>query len=240
MSEPGSVGPEKSVPATKPISPARNIIGLIVLIGVLVFGWFEYMPKRGYNAAVAALEAKTPEDSKDLLTMQEAETLIGKEADGPPVDFTEGSRELSKKTYTWNGLLRHYTLTAHYSKEKYPHLIEFKTEGADLPQQPKTLTTPPAAPATNGAGGVMRKGAPGKGGGAAKSSPSPGKGAADSKSPHTSPTDKPADTKPEPTDKTPPPKANPPADGVPKEKPAAPGNEKSTSKPVADSPTAKP
>ena len=69
MSEPSSVGPEKTIPAKKPVSPARNIIGLIVLVGVLVFGWFEYSAKRGFNAAVTALEARTQDEDKGLMTV---------------------------------------------------------------------------------------------------------------------------------------------------------------------------
>ena len=53
MSELSSVGPEKTVPAKKPVSPARNLIGVIVLVGVLVYGGFEVSAKRSFNNAVS-------------------------------------------------------------------------------------------------------------------------------------------------------------------------------------------
>ena len=54
MSEPSSVGPEKTRPPKKPISPARNIVGLIILAAVLVVCWFEYsavLGQRGRRGA---------------------------------------------------------------------------------------------------------------------------------------------------------------------------------------------
>ena len=55
MSEPSSPGPEKTGPPKKGVSPARNVIGVVVLAGVLVFGYFEYSAKSGYNAAMDRL-----------------------------------------------------------------------------------------------------------------------------------------------------------------------------------------
>ncbi len=238
MSEPGSVGPEKTAPAKKPVSPARKIFSLIVLAGVIAFGCVEVIPKWGYTAAVAKLQARTAEEDKDLMTMQEAEKLIGKDADGSAVDFQEGSRTLAKKTYTWNGLLWHYTLTAHYSKEKEPHLIEYKTEGAEIPAQP--TVTPPSVPATKGAGRSTTKGESGKTGGKAAAA-SPPSNAADSKSPSPAPSDKPTEPKSEPTDKAAAPsKPAAPSDSAPKDSPPSPSDKPASSKPAADPPTPKP
>ncbi len=220
---------------------------LIVLAGVIVFGCIEVIPKWGYTSAVGKLEARTAEENKDLMTMQEAEKLIGKDPDGSAVDFQLGGRTLAKKTYTWNGLLWHYTLTAHYSKEKEPHLIEYKTEGAEIPQQP--APTPGAAPVaaatkttSKGGGGSGRKGGSGKGkgGGAATGSPPLGNVDGSIGAP-AAPSDKPAEPKSEPTDKAAAPsKPAAPADSAPKDSPKPASDKPDSSKPAADPPAAKP
>ena len=162
MSEPSSGGPEKTVPAKKPVSPARNIIGLIVLVGVLAYGAYEYSFKNAFNAAVAKLEARTLDEDKGLMTVQEAEGLMGKEPDGPAVDFKENDWTFAKKTYTWRGLLKQYTLTAYYTTEKNePHLHHYETEGTKV-ELPKAKTvTAPAGPSKGGGGGAT-KGSTGK------------------------------------------------------------------------------
>ncbi len=243
MSEPGSVGPEKTVPAKKPISPARRIVSLILLAGVIGFGCVEVIPKWGYNAAIAKLEARTAEENKDLMTMQEAEALMGKAADGDAVDFRQNNYDFSKKTYTWNGLIWHYTVTAFYTKEKTtPHLHHYATEGKENEiELPKLESaTVPEPKSRGGRGGSTAKGASGKQGGTGSGSTPPSKAATDGKSPPSAPSDKPAETKPEPSDKSATPKPNPPADGAPKEKPASPGGDASPSKPAADTPATKP
>jgi hypothetical protein len=245
MSDPGFVGPEKTAAAKKPISPARRMTSLIVLAGVIVFGCVEVIPKWGYTSAVGKLEARTAEENKDLMTMQEAEKLIGKDPDSSAVDFQQGGRTLARKTYTWNGLLWHYTLTAHYSKEKEPHLIEYKTDRAEIPQQP--APTPGAAPvtvktrATKGGGGEGKKGAPGKGGGAPTGSPPSAKAADDSKTTPAAPSDKPAETKSEPSDKAAAPsKPAAPSDSAPKDSPPPASDKPDPSKPATDPPAPKP
>src|SRR5262249_25067077 len=125
MSEPSSVGPEKPAPPKKAVSPVRNIIGLVVLLGVLVYGGFEIAATYGFNSGVAKLAARSENENLDLMTMQEAEALLGKDADGPAVDVTQNSVNYSKKTYTWSGLLKQYTLAAYYTKEKQPHLHHY-------------------------------------------------------------------------------------------------------------------
>ena len=130
MSEPSSVGPEKSSPPKKPISPARNIVGLVILAAVLVVCWFEYSAVLGFNAAVKALDARTKNEDQDLATVAEAESLLGKPADGPGEEFKEGVWNFTKKTYTWKGVLKQHTLTAYYTKEKDSRLHHFETEGS--------------------------------------------------------------------------------------------------------------
>ena len=144
MSEPSSVGPEKTVPAKKPVSPARNIIGLIVLVGVLVVRLVSSISEtaasmRPWRHSKLGLQ----DEDKDLMTVQEAENLLGKEADGPAVDFQEGVWNFDKKTYTWRGLLKNYTLTAYYTKEKDSRLHHYETEGSkyELPSSQDAVLT---------------------------------------------------------------------------------------------------
>ena len=141
MSELNSVGPEKTVPAKKPVSPARNVIGLVVLVGVLVYGGFEVSAKRTFNNAVNALEARSQDEDKGLMTVQEAENILGKQPNGPAVDFQDGLWHYTTKTYTWPGVLTHYTLTAYYTTEKDSRLHHYETEGKKV-ELPSTSTAP--------------------------------------------------------------------------------------------------
>jgi hypothetical protein len=144
----------------KPISPARHGVGLVILIAVLAFGWLEYSAKRGFNRAVDALNERTKDEEKELLTVQEAESLLGKQPDGPATDAQDGGRVFSKRTYTWRGVLRSYPLIAFYTKEKDSRLHHYETEGAQLAAEPpaagpgpaptpapKSAPTPDSAPA---------------------------------------------------------------------------------------------
>jgi len=144
MSDPGSVGPEKTTSPKKPISPVRNIIGLIVLIAVIAVGWFQYSALLAFNAMESKLAARSEDEKADLMTVQEAEGLIGKTPDGPGTDFNDGSFNYTKKTYTWPGLLKSYTLTAYYTKEKESHLHHYETEGAKLAKPPAVAPPPPS------------------------------------------------------------------------------------------------
>lgn len=143
MSEMSSVGPEKTIPAKEPVSPVRNIVGVIVLLGVLVYGWFEVSAKWTFNAKVKALETRTADEDKGLMTVQEAEGLLGKAADGPAVDFQDGAWNFVQKSYTWRGLLKNHTLTAYYTKEKDSRLHHYETDGTkyELPSSQRPPTT---------------------------------------------------------------------------------------------------
>ena len=176
MSESAPVGPEKTVPAKKPISPARNIIGLIILVAVVVVGVIEYSAYFGHRWAASALKARVEEEEKDLMTVQEAESLLGKAPDGPPVDFKAGSFNFWQKTYSWRGLLKQHTLTAYYTKEKEPRLHHYETDGEkfDLPN-PATTTSK-----KKGSGGQSTKEASGKTGGGPSRSVGPARDPPDS------------------------------------------------------------
>ena len=231
MSEPSSVGPEKITPPKKPISPARNIIGLVVLAVVLAVCWFEYSAVLGFNAAVKALDTRTTNEEQGLATVAEAETLLGKQADGPAENYSEGSFNFDKKTYTWKGLLKQHTLTAYYTKEKDARLHHFETEGQkyDMKANQVVNTIEPgggiSAPKGGRGGGGGGGGGNRGGGGAAKSKPS-----------STSPTainqasdkDKSAAPKAEPGDKDK--SAAPKAEPSDKDKSAPPSDKASTPK----------
>src|SRR5579875_3484325 len=73
MSGPGSSAPGTASPAKQPVSPARNIIGIIVLIAVVVVGWLEYSAKAGYNAAVTAVNQRLEDEEHGLPTQSEIE-----------------------------------------------------------------------------------------------------------------------------------------------------------------------
>jgi hypothetical protein len=120
----------------KPISPARNIIGVVALIAVLAVGALQYAQKLGYNAAVTALNKQTQNEESAMMTVQETEQLLGKAPDGPGIDFRDGPYDRIKKTYTWSGLLKSYTVTAYYTKDRESRLVRYETEGAKQPPKP--------------------------------------------------------------------------------------------------------
>jgi hypothetical protein len=155
--------------AKKPVSPVRNIIGLIVLIALVAWCWLEYSAVSKYNAAVKALDARLEEDTKALPEVQEAEALIGKAPDGPGNEVTQGSQIFTQKNYTWHGLVKHHTLTAYYTKESKPALHHMETEEKkyqpeppSIGVQPGAVTAPPKGTGKAGRGGMPPGGAPGK------------------------------------------------------------------------------
>jgi hypothetical protein len=148
MSDPSSSDAPKTGPPKKRISTTRNVIGLVVLIAVVVVGCWEYSAKIRYNRAVTALDARTRDESKELLTAQEAEALIGKSPASPGSDVQDNDQTFTKKTYTWRGLLKSYSLTAFYTKHAVPRLHHFETEGAPFTPEPTVgvKSTPAPAP----------------------------------------------------------------------------------------------
>jgi hypothetical protein len=155
MSVPSSPGSASTGAPKKRISPARNILGFVVLLALVAVVWLEYSAKFGYNGAVKALEARTQDEEKGLMDVQEAEALLGKSPDGPGVDVedSDSGRIFTKKTYTWRALLRPQTLTAFYTKEATPHLHHYETVGAkyvpdENPPPPVAVRTLETAPDT--------------------------------------------------------------------------------------------
>jgi len=142
MSVPSSPGSATTRAPKKGVSPARNIIGLVLLLALAAVAWLEYSANFGYNGAVKALEARTQDEEKGLMDVQEAETLLGKSPDGPGIEVqdTDSGRTFTKKTYTWRALLKPRTLSAFYTKEATPHLHHYETEGAKYVPE----TNPPA------------------------------------------------------------------------------------------------
>jgi hypothetical protein len=136
MSVPSSPDSPPTGAPKKGVSPARNIIGLVVLLALVAVVWLEYSAHFGYNGAVKALEARTQDEEKGLMDVQEAETLLGRSPDGPGTDFNDDGRIFTKKTYTWRALLRPKTVTAFYTKEATPHLHHYETQGAKYVEEP--------------------------------------------------------------------------------------------------------
>jgi hypothetical protein len=160
MSAPRSSGAVNTGSPKKPVSPARNAIGLVLLIAVVIWCWFEYSAKSGYNSAVHALDARTKDETKALMPVAEAETLMGKAPDGPGTEFKDSFQMFTKKSYTWRGVLKKYTLTAYYTTGIDPCLHHYATEGAtydpedlSLNKDPGTVNAQPTFPAAGQAKG---------------------------------------------------------------------------------------
>jgi hypothetical protein len=167
MSEPSPSAPGKAGPPKKQVSPARNAISLVVLVAVVVIGYFEVTAKMGYRAAADALDKRLQEEDRGLPSQEEAEKLIGKPADDAGGEVVESNRALTKKTYTWHGLISHYPLVAYYTKGTPPALFQYEA-GEKVQHE---VNAPPAV--TDQSSGPQPKTAPkGKGAGA-KGSPKP-------------------------------------------------------------------
>jgi hypothetical protein len=137
MSEPNASPIPETPPSKKATSPARNLIGLILLVVITGVAWSQFAAVRGYNAAVKALEVRTQDEEKSLLTADEVEKLIGRTPDGPESVEKDTVRTLVTRKYTWRAPIRSYKLTAHYSKEADLRLINFETEGAQKDENAK-------------------------------------------------------------------------------------------------------
>jgi hypothetical protein len=137
MSEPSSSATGKAGAPKQPVSPLRNIIGLIVLAVVVVFGWLEYSAKSGYNAAVKSLDERSKVEDKGLMTLAEAEAMMNKAADDAGSDVQDGNVTFTKKNYTWKGVINSYTVAAYYTKQKEPALHHYEA-GEKFQAEPKT------------------------------------------------------------------------------------------------------
>ncbi len=129
MSVPGPSPAETTGSPKKKVSPTRNLVGLIVLVVVLAVAGFQYAALLRYTVAVKALDARVLDDDKGLMTNQEADSLLGKAPDGPGSDFTEEGRSFTKRTYTWQGPLKSFTLTTYYTNGAAAFLHHFEAQG---------------------------------------------------------------------------------------------------------------
>ena len=129
MSGPSPSPTENTGSPKKKVSLTRNLIGLIVLVVVLAVAGFQYAALIRYTVAVKALDARALDDDKGLMTNQEADSLLGKAPDGPGSDFTEEGRKFTKKTYTWQGPLKSFTLTTFYTNGAAAFLDHFEAQG---------------------------------------------------------------------------------------------------------------
>jgi hypothetical protein len=168
LAAPGEPGPPKK----KGVSPARNAIGLVALIAVVVIGVIQYTAMARFNSAVNALNVRMEDENKDLVTQAEAEALIGKAPDDAGGDVLLGTATYTRKTYTWKALLKSYTLAAYYTRGTNPALHHIESEGAKYEPEPNAAPPPPTISAE---GGGPPPGMP-KSGGAGKSQGPRGKG----------------------------------------------------------------
>jgi hypothetical protein len=143
MSEPSPSAPGKAGPPKKQVSPARNAIGLIVLIAVVVVGYFEISARVGYTMAVNALNKRLADEDHGLPTVTETEKLIGKAPDDAGSEFREGSSRYMKKTYTWKGLINNYEVAAYYTPGTELALHHIEAGGEKF--QPEPAKAPPPA-----------------------------------------------------------------------------------------------
>ncbi len=217
MSDASSVGPAKTT--AQPFWNTRNIIGLVVLAGVTAVGAIEYSAYFGHKWAVSALNTRAADEDKELMTISEAEKLLGKEPDGPAAEFKEGVWNFDQKTYTWSGLLKKHTVTAYYTKGKDARLHHFESDGAKFepaPVQTLEVSTQKQQPPPGAVGGGGRDKAKSKTASAAKDKTDGKEKAADASDKGADAKDKAATAK---TDSTP--KADAAADTAPKAKDAA-------------------
>jgi hypothetical protein len=109
-------------PRRKGVSPARHLVGLIVLGVVGVAGFVEVRNMLGFNEAVRQLDKHLGNENEELLLRPDAEKLIGIAPDGPP----EPAGNEDKVTYTWHGLIKQHRLTAYYTRVGKPALLRIE------------------------------------------------------------------------------------------------------------------
>lgn len=166
MSEPSSSAPNATTPAKPEVSPTRNLIGLIVLVVVVIVGGMQVMARMGYSSAVGKLNDRANDETKDLMSEEEAETLMGgKKPLGEAEKVQDGNFAFLKKTYTWSGPIKSYPLYAYYqttARGVYLHHFETEEEKYVAEKPPAAPTTPPPAKAAGGGPPRTKKAAAGK------------------------------------------------------------------------------
>ena len=136
MSDPSATGSENTGSPKKKVSPARNVIGFVGLIVLIVIAAFQYSAVLGYNAALKAIEARSQDEDKGLVDVPETEKILGKAPDGPGSDFSEGNRTFTKTPYTWRGAIKSYTLTVYYTKGPGTFLHHYEPDGEKYTPEP--------------------------------------------------------------------------------------------------------
>ena len=114
-------GPAKSAPGKK-VSPARNAIGVVLLVAFSAVAYLEWDANRRSTAAIQKLNQALASNEDDLLSMEQVEGLLGRKPDGPGV--AEG-HEL-RVTYSWRGVFRRYPLVAVYTGRNRPGLVRIE------------------------------------------------------------------------------------------------------------------
>ncbi len=109
---------------TKRVSPARNAVGVVLLVAFSAVAYLEWNANRQSGAAIAKLNQALARDEEgsDLLSKEQVEGMIGRGPDGPGADE---AGEL-KVTYTWKGAIRKYPLTTFYTKQSPPKLLRIE------------------------------------------------------------------------------------------------------------------
>ncbi len=168
MSEPNSSAPKPNAtnPAKPEVSPTRNLIGLVVLAVVVIVGGMQVMARMGYSSAVGKLNDRANDETKDLMSEEEAEKLMGdKKPIGEAEKVQDGNFAFLKKTYTWSGPIKSYPLYAYYqttARGVYLHHFETEDEKYVAEKPPAAPTTPPPAKAAGGGPPRTKKAAAGK------------------------------------------------------------------------------
>jgi hypothetical protein len=106
----------------KKVSPARNAIGLVLLVAFSAVAYKEWDANRRSNAAIFKLNQVLANNEDDLLSMEQVEGLLGRGPDGPGV--AEGQEK--KVTYTWRGVFRKYPVVAVYTNKSRPALLRIE------------------------------------------------------------------------------------------------------------------
>jgi hypothetical protein len=118
----------------KKVSLARNAIATLLLASFSTVAYMEWSANRQASAAFRKLNETLDKDNGELLSMKEAEDLIGRKPDGPAVE----ENGTLKVTYRWKGVFRQYPLIAIYKKQSPPKLLQISTANGERP--------PPADP----------------------------------------------------------------------------------------------
>jgi hypothetical protein len=120
----------------KKVSPARNAIGVVLLVSLSTVAYLEWSANRRSGAAISKLNEILGKEEGDLLSMKEVEDLIGRKPDGPAIE----ENGVLKVTYTWKGVFRQYPLFAIYRNQSPPMLLRIGMADGKAPPAVGALT----------------------------------------------------------------------------------------------------